>query len=241
MPKWYQSKIIKIEDASSTTKRFWLEVQGEDEILQYKAGQFVTCDLPISDRRQKRWRSYSIANAPDQSNIIELCIVYLENGLGSDYLWNEARVGTEIKFKEPAGTFTLPKIISDDIVMICTGTGVAPFRSMITDIYNNDKSHNNLHLIFGTRTKDGILYYDELRQLSEKYPEFRYDIALSRENVVGTSHGYIHDIYLKEYTENVENKKFYLCGWTGMIDDAVANLLLKLKVDKSQIIYELYG
>lgn len=240
MPKWYQSKICRIEDASPTTKRFFLKVEDE-ETIHFKAGQFITCDLPISDKRQKRWRSYSIANAPNGSNIIELCIVYLEEGLGSGFLWGEAEIGTEIKFKEPAGTFVLPQDMNQDLVMICTGTGVAPFRSMLHDIFNNDIPHRKLHLIFGTRYSDGILYQNEFENLAAKYPEFSYDIALSREKNDSFYHGYVHDIYVNQYQEDVENKKFMLCGWTGMIDEAVAHLINEMKVDKTQVIYELYG
>ena len=96
--KWFDSKVIKIEDESSTTKRFWVQVEG-DEIVDFKAGQFVTLDLPISDKRTKRWRSYSIANAPDQSNILEFCIVLLKGGAGTTYFFEEVKIGSSIKFK----------------------------------------------------------------------------------------------------------------------------------------------
>ena len=55
MWKWYDSKIIKIENESSITKRFWVEVDGVESI-DFKAGQFVTMDLPISEKRLKRAR-----------------------------------------------------------------------------------------------------------------------------------------------------------------------------------------
>ena len=62
MWKWYDSEIINIKEQSPTTRLFTLKVQG-DEPINFKAGQFVTMDLPISEKRLKRWRSYSIANA----------------------------------------------------------------------------------------------------------------------------------------------------------------------------------
>lgn len=241
MPKWYQSKIIDIKDASPTTKRFFLEVQDEEPPM-WSAGQFITCDLPISDKRQKRWRSYSIANTPDASGIIELCIVYLDGGAGSEYLWADAEIGTEIKFKKPTGTFVLPEAVDQDIVMICTGTGVAPFRSMLHDIYTNEREHRGFHLIFGTRYANGILYQDEFTLLAQEHSEFRYDVALSREQHPDHYHGYLHSLYLEHYKDkDLSQTRFYLCGWQGMIDEAVANLMLKLKADRTQIRYELYG
>ncbi|MBK7869694.1 MAG: FAD-dependent oxidoreductase [Saprospiraceae bacterium] len=165
--KWYDSKVVKIADESPTTKRFWLETVPEEK-LDFKAGQFVTMDLPISDKRLKRWRSYSIANAPDEDNTLEFCIVNMNGGAATEYFFNEVKEGTNIKFKGPDGNFTLKEPVEKDLVFICTGTGVAPFRSMIWDLYEHKKSHKNIHLIFGTRHADGILYQKNLRNCNKK-------------------------------------------------------------------------
>ena len=238
--KWYDSQVIRIEDQSPTTKRFWVEVP-EEVAIDFQAGQFVTMDLPIHEKRLKRWRSYSIANAPDQSNVLEFCIVNLEGGAASKYFFEEVDLGTPIRFKGPSGTFVLKEPIEKDLVLICTGTGVAPFRSMLWDIFHHKKSHKNIHLIFGTRFENGILYRDEFEELVEKMPGFSYDIALSRDESWPGFKGYIHQIYLEKYKDAHPDIDFYICGWSNMIDDAVANLILKLKYDKSQIHYELYG
>ena len=244
--KWYDSKVIRIEDESSTTKRFWAKVE-TDEPLNFKAGQFVTMDLPIHEKRTKRWRSYSIANHPDGSNILEFCVVKLDGGAGTEYLFEEVEIGTNIRFKGPSGTFTLPKNIENDLVFICTGTGVAPFRSMLWDLIEQKKSHGNIHLIFGTRFGEGILYKNEFKELEKQMPNFKYSIALSREenmpSLNGTEirKGYVHQFYLDDYKEINPNVDFYICGWSNMIDEAVENLILKLGYDKKQIHYELYG
>jgi CDP-4-dehydro-6-deoxyglucose reductase len=81
--KWYDSTVIKIEDQSPVTKRFWVEIP-KDEPLSFTAGQFVTMDLPISDKRLKRWRSYSIASAPNGNNVLEFCIVHMDGGAATE-------------------------------------------------------------------------------------------------------------------------------------------------------------
>ncbi len=240
MTTWYNGIIRKIEDASPTTKRFWLEVEGVER-FDFKAGQFITMDLPIGERRNQRWRSYSIASAPDGSNVLELCIVHLDNGLASGYMFNEAKIGTSIKFKGPDGTFTLPESIENELVMVCTGTGVAPFRSMILDIFNRKIPHRGIHLIFGTRTADGVLYQKEFEGLAQKMSGFRYSVALSREEKTGCHQGYVHGIYQTAYVEKRPDRTFYLCGWTKMVDGAVANLIVKMGYERGQVKYELYG
>ena len=244
---WYDSKVIKIVNESPTTKRFWVEVDSEDAMI-FEPGQFVTMDLPIHEKRLKRWRSYSIANAPDGTKILEFCIVKLEGGAASEYFFEKVEIGTAIRFKGPSGGFVLKNNIEEDtIVMICTGTGIAPFRSMLLHIVEQKKSFKNIHLIFGTRYADGILYQKEWEQLIQDFPNFNFSVALSRAEELpnneswNASKGYIHPIYMEKYKEVRTDIAFYLCGWSNMIDDAVANLIVKMGYDKSQVHYELYG
>jgi ferredoxin-NADP reductase len=238
---WLNGKIIKIADQSPTTKQFWIQVP-DVECIDFRAGQFVIMDLPIHEKRLKRWRSYSIANAPDGTNVLEFSIVKLDGGLGTTYLFEEAKVGTEIKFKKPAGVFTLPADVSDEnLVFICTGTGVAPFRAMVFDLLQQKKSFKSLHLIFGTRMEEGVLYREEFEKLAAERADFSYDVALSREESDNFYKGYIHQIYQEKYKKKREDVKFYLCGWSQMVDEAVANLTEEIGFDKSQVVFELYG
>ncbi|MDH3648301.1 MAG: FAD-binding oxidoreductase [Saprospiraceae bacterium] len=238
--KWYDSTVIDIQEIGPKTRIFRLRIE-DDPPLQFTAGQFVTVDLPIHMKRLRRWRSYSIANPPDNSNIIELCIVYLEGGLASEYLFHEVKVGTEIKFKGPSGTFTLPQKLDHDCIMICTGTGVAPFRSMLLDLQQRKAFTRAVHLIFGTRYQDGILYQEKFEELASQVANFTYSVTLSRDNQWKGNKGYVHEIYMRKYAQPVSDRVFYLCGWSSMIDEAVIHLWSELGYDKSQIKYELYG
>jgi ferredoxin-NADP reductase len=241
---WYDSHITKIEAETPSTKRICVRVEGAEPI-HFKAGQFVTMDLPISDKRTKRWRSYSIASAPNTEGVVELefCIVKSENSTGgSKYLCEDASIGTPIRFKGPDGGFTLKEpILEKDIVLICTGTGVAPFRSMLWDIYNRQMPHANIHLIFGTRRETDILYRQEFENFEKLIPNFKYDIVLSREPNWQGKKGYVHAVYTEGYAQKRSNVAFYICGWANMIDDAIAKLIVELGYEKSQIHYELYG
>jgi CDP-4-dehydro-6-deoxyglucose reductase len=237
---WHDGIVRKIESIAPNVRSFQVEVP-EIQSFDFQAGQFVTLDLPIGEKRLQRWRSYSIANAPEGSNQLELCIVNAPEGLGSTYLFEEIQEGSELKFKGPDGGFILPETIEKDLVFICTGTGIAPFRSMILDLKKSGKTHQKVHLIFGTREESGILYREEFEALMQEMPGFKYEVALSRqENWPGVK-GHIHQIYLELYATPRTDVAFYLCGWSNMIDEAVANLLIKLGYDRSQVHYELYG
>jgi CDP-4-dehydro-6-deoxyglucose reductase len=237
---WHDGIVRKISRIAPNVRNFQIEVLGVQSI-DFQAGQFVTLDLPIGEKRLQRWRSYSIANAPNGSNHLELCIVNAPEGLGTTYLFEAIQEGATLKFKGPDGGFVLPEKIEKDLVFICTGTGVAPFRSMILDLKKTGKTHRNLHLIFGTREESGILYREEFEALAREMPGFRYDVALSRQENWSGSKGHVHQIYLEQYASPRPDLDFYLCGWSNMIDEAVANLLVQLKYERSQIHYELYG
>ncbi|MGB4957832.1 MAG: FAD-dependent oxidoreductase [Saprospiraceae bacterium] len=240
--KWYNGTITDIQDMSPTTRQFVVNVDGDGEGFDFLPGQFVTIDLPVSEKRLHRWRSYSIANDPDGSNVLEFCIVRSEEGLGTKYLFDEAQIGTILKFKGPDGGFVLPADLTKDIIMVCTGTGVAPFRSMVRHVISQEMDFNHIHLIFGTRYSQGILYQEEFEKIKDEHPNFDYSIALSREHSQGVHHqGYVHDVYMSRYQQVHPDRHFYICGWSQMIDQAVAHLMIDLKYDKSQIHYELYG
>ena len=89
---WQTGKVIRIENATEFTRRFWIELDSKQP-FDFKPGQFVTLDLPIHEKPSKRWRSYSIASWPDGSNVIELVIVLLEGGAGTTYLFEHVQVG----------------------------------------------------------------------------------------------------------------------------------------------------
>jgi len=237
---WHDGIVRKIESIAPNVRTFQVEVL-ELQSFDFQAGQFVTMDLPIGEKRLQRWRSYSIANPPNNSNRLELCIVNSTEGLGSQYLFDEIQEGAVLKFKGPDGGFVLPETIDKDLVFVGTGTGVAPFRSMILDLKNSGKPHRNIHLIFGTREESGILYRNEFETLARSTPGFSYDIVLSQQSDWAGWKGHVHQVYMEQYASPRPDVAFYLCGWSSMIDEAVANLLLKLGYDRSQIHYELYG
>src|ERR1700723_2202723 len=126
MPQpWRTGKVIKIENETQTTRKFWIQLPSL-ESFDFEPGQFVTLDLPIHEKPNKRWRSYSIASWPDGTNIIELVIVFLEGGLGTTYLFDQVREGSELILRGPQGVFTLPEVLENDLFLVCTGTGIAP-------------------------------------------------------------------------------------------------------------------
>jgi CDP-4-dehydro-6-deoxyglucose reductase len=239
--KWYNSRVVDIIDQTPSTKSFWLKI-ADMTSFDFTPGQFITLDLPLGEKRRDRWRSYSIANVPSREDgLIELCIVKLAGGLATSYLFSQLKVGDTLRFKGPDGNFILPTPLDKDLVLVCTGTGIAPFRSMLSDLHQKGLFERRIHLIYGTRFESDILYREELEALASVEPNFLFTIVLSRDTNWRGAKGYVHQVYLENYATPNQQILFMLCGWSMMIDEAVANLIIKLGYEKSQIKYELYG
>jgi CDP-4-dehydro-6-deoxyglucose reductase len=234
---WRTGKVIRIENETAGTKRYWIEIP-ELDVFDFVPGQFVTLDLPIHEKLNKRMRSYSIASWPDGTNVFELVIVLDKKGAGTNYIFDEVRVGSALTFRGAQGVFTLKEPLEKDIFLICTGTGIAPFRSMVNHIKNKNILHKNITLVFGCRTKDTLLYYEEMKELAASVESFNYIPVLSRESWEGRS-GYVHDAY-EELCKDKKPSNFFLCGWRGMIDEAKTRIA-EMGYDKKDIHVEIYG
>lgn len=238
MHQFFQSEVVNIINESPRVKRFFFKVEAAAS-FNFIAGQFVILSLPIDDKEEIT-RSYSIASAPSKDNIYELCIALKEDGIATNWIWKHVEIGTKLQSTGPFGKFVLPELIDSDLFMICTGTGVAPFRSMILDIYHNNIPHQNIYLIFGNRVKADILYNDEFIQLAATYPEFNYMPVLSRETLESWNGytGYVHPIYMGLIGEN-RKAMFYLCGWNTMVKEAKDHLKAA-GFSRKEIKFELY-
>lgn len=239
--EWHNGKLVHIVQETPIVRRFWFELSNTSS-FPFKAGQFMTFDLPIHEKRHKRWRSYSIASVPDGGKMLEFAIVQLEGGIGTQYLFETAKIGTIIPMRGPQGHFVLPDTLDlqTELCFVCTGTGIAPFIAMLLDIHKRQLPHPPIQLIFGTRYRENILYADELHRLSTEL-NFQYHITLSREQSPDWAgyRGYVHQVYEQLYADG-RPTHFYLCGWQIMLDEA-RKKLQTMGYSKQHVFFESYG
>ena len=231
---WLDAYISFITKETKYTWRFGISVSNS-EFFSYIAGQFIQIKV------NNLVRSYSIASMPSRTNIFELIIVRLKGGIMSKYLFENVKKNHKIQIKGPLGKFILPSLIDRDIFFICTGTGIAPFRSMLLHIEKNKKEYRKIFLIFGTRKKSDLLYFNEMIDYSSRMKNIKYLPTLSREKWE-RDNGYVHEIYKKILRENEYSNEplFYLCGWRNMIKEARVNLK-NLGINSKSIKLEIYG
>jgi ferredoxin--NADP+ reductase len=224
--------------------------------LKYVEGQSIGIIPEGTDDKGKphKLRLYSIASTRHGDHVddktVSLCVRQLEYkhpetgetvyGVCSTFL-KDLQPGDPVKITGPVGKeMLLPADESANIVMMATGTGIAPFRAYLWRMFkDNERSVNPEYqfngkawLIFGIPTTPNILYKEELEELQAKYPDnFRMTYAISREqkNTEGGRMYIQHRVaeHADELWNLVKDEKthVYICGLKGMedgIDEAMS-------------------
>ena len=228
------------------------DLKDSDPFLNYVEGQSIGIMPAGVDANGKphKLRLYSIASTRHgddfAGNTVSLCVRQLQyekdgetiNGVCSSYLC-DIKPGDKVKITGPVGKeMLLPDEEDANIVMLATGTGIAPMRAYLRRMFEaTEKEKNNWNfkgkawLFMGAPKSANLLYEEDLQRYLEKYPEnFKYTKAISREQQ-NTKGGrmYIQDRVLESANEifnMIEDEKthIYLCGLKGMepgIDEAM--------------------
>ncbi|MEB3355436.1 MAG: phycobilisome linker polypeptide [Synechococcales bacterium] len=234
--------------------------------MRYLEGQSIGIIPDGTDDKGKphKLRLYSIASTRHgdklDDNTVSLCVRQLEYkhpetgetvyGVCSTYLCNMP-VGSEVKITGPVGKeMLLPEEEDANVIMMATGTGIAPFRAYLWRMFKDEErnlnpNYNNFKgfawLIFGIPKTPNILYKEELEAIQERYPEnFRLTYAISREqqNKEGGRMYIQHRVaeYAEELFKLIQNEKThtYICGLKGMedgIDEALGAEAAKQGID----------
>jgi len=214
----------------------------DEEPLKFSGGQFIT--LHIEGPTKILHRSYSIANTPNLDNSVEIAIAYVEGGLASNLLFG-LEPGHHILASGPYGLFVLKDERPARYVLVGTGTGVAPYRSMINDIKHrleNTDPELEIVLVFGVRKPEDLLFGDEFLALAKENPRFKFQVCYSRE---ASKHpqpyerfGRVQEV-LAELKLEPGKDIVYLCGNPNMIDDTF-KILTESGFDRKNVRREKY-
>lgn len=238
VPKLYlcrmEYRIVEVIQEAPRVRRFVLQPD-QDLAIDFLPGQFIVLQMETPEHGMVQ-RSYSISSKHPNERCLELCIALNDKGVFTPWLF-EQKEGFWILGSEPQGNFTFKDgHMHVPHVFICTGTGVAPFRSMITKALKMNETP--VYLVFGNRFSEDILYHEEWMQLAQENENFHYHPVLSRQKQSFAHSGYVHPVYTK-ILENVNNAQIYVCGWQNMLVETRKNLKA-LGFNRKQYHFEQY-
>ena len=243
---------IDVPKYEMTFRDIEVETQFRDEWDKFKMW-----DLKMKNT-EETYRAYSMANHPAEGNIVMLNIriatppwdrakgtfMNVPPGICSSYIFSR-KPGDKVTVSGPYGEFFI-KETEREMVYIGGGAGMAPLRSHLFHLFHTLKTNRKVTYWYGARSKREIFYEEDFRDIEKKFPNFKFNIALSEplaeDNWTGYT-GFIHQVLYDEYLskhDEPEDIEYYLCG-PPMMNDAVQKMLYNLGVPDEMVAYDDFG
>jgi ferredoxin-NADP reductase len=204
----------------------------------FVAGQWLSFKQVKPDGEELT-RAYSIASPPGEDARFSLCLNRVQDGFMSNFLC-EMKEGDEIRCQGPFGDFILHPPMRDTI-FIATGTGIAPFRSMLHWLLADESRHQGKQfwLLFGNRYEKDIYYHDQFQGLAGQHSNFHYWPTLSRGAAEWEGlRGYVQE-HVPGIAQGRSDIDAYICGLDKMVK-ANRELLTSIGWERKSIRYEKY-
>jgi len=276
--KWVTT-VRSNHNVATFIKELVLELPKGDTV-DFRAGGYIQIECPpyvakftdfdIEDKFRDDWdkyniwqyesvvkepaiRAYSMANYPEESDIIMLNVRIatpppgangIPPGIMSSYIFN-LKPGDKVVISGPFGEF-FARETNNEMVFIGGGAGMAPMRSHIFDQLRRLKSKRKMTFWYGARSLREMFYVRDFDMLQKENPNFKWHIALSEpkpeDNWTGYT-GFIHNVLYENYLKNhpsPEDCEYYMCG-PPMMNTAVINMLLDIGVERENILLDDFG
>jgi CDP-4-dehydro-6-deoxyglucose reductase len=181
--------------------------------FSYLPGQHVS--ILMDDGRP---RSFSMASAPAGSRF-DLHIRRIPGGAFTDGRLPTLREGAELDVELPHGAFFLRKQDFRPLLMVATGTGLAPIKSILESLMDDPDCPPSF-LYWGGREPAGLYLHEEIAGWGGRLPEFEYRPVLSRPGAGWEGRqGYVQDAVVADI-EDLSEYAIYLCGSPTMVASA---------------------
>ncbi|MBQ5969993.1 MAG: 2Fe-2S iron-sulfur cluster binding domain-containing protein [Clostridia bacterium] len=246
-PKRQYLKVAAVTERAADCKSFTLvpdPERGTEALAYFGAGKYLTVfetigGLPVT-------RAYSISSAPKDAlaGRYELTVKRVDGGLMSQYILNNWAVGTPVEVSAPSGNFEYqPLRDAETVVCLAGGSGITPFLSMANAIADGDEDFNMV-LLYGSRSKENILFYDELDALTKRTDKVKVVHVLSDEGAAndlpGAEAGFLTAALIQKYAPANAPYSVFLCGPQQMYA-FVDKELEQLNLPRKYVRHEMFG
>ena len=165
-PPFWHAEVLTHRRYGSDTAVF--TCQALQHPLSWKAGQYVSVEAPRYHPRV--WRTYSVANAPNDDNVLEFHIRTPEGaGWLSGALVRRLKPGDLLRVAAPMGSMTLDQSSERDVLCVAGGVGLAPIKALVEELTRVNQTRW-VHVFYGARTEAELYGLDGLRELVAEHP-----------------------------------------------------------------------
>jgi len=229
LPPTFDARLVRARPLTPAVRELTFErIDGQPVTLE--PGQWVSVALPVPvEAAPTIKRSYSVASAPDGTPRFQIALTRVAGGPGSTWL-TSLEPGVVLSFVGPQGFFTRPAAAAMPSLMIATGTGVTPMRSMMHAAIAAG-SRAPMWLLLGARHEEDLVYRDEFDRLARSHDFVRFEPTLSEPPEGWTGRrGYVQT-HVRGLWSELESRgegvpHAYICGLERMVG-SVRELLRK--------------
>ncbi|MCQ2479630.1 MAG: FAD-binding oxidoreductase [Clostridia bacterium] len=239
-PKEQKLVIRKIVEHSADVKSYYLTWTGGQSLAYFRAGQYLSFPVKIGDSVVTR--AYSLASSPAKALVGEyhIMIKRVPDGFASGYILDNWKVGDKITAYAPEGCFTYePLRDAPTVIGVAGGSGITPFLSMARAIDDGSEDFN-LTLLYGAKTKDELVFKDELDAIAERNEKVKVVYVLSEGKSRGFERGFIGADLIKKYAPEDGKYSIFACGPEGMYK-FLGQEIPKLGLERKFVRMEMFG
>ncbi len=188
-----------------------------NERLQFLPGQYI--DILMKDGKR---RSFSLANAPHDDELLQLHVRNYPGGTFSEHVFTSMQEKEILRFEGPLGTFFLREDSDKPIIFVASGTGFAPIKSMLEYIFHSDNmrgSERQIVLYWGARTKADLYLAKLAGSWQQTHDNFTFIPVLSEALPADDWHGrsgLVHQAVLQDF-DSLAGYQVYACGAPAMV------------------------
>ncbi|MGW7680510.1 FAD-binding oxidoreductase [Kribbella sp. NPDC054772] len=231
------AEVVAITPVTHDLRHLVLKLAGPGE-LKFFPGQYVDITVPGAGTGEAASRSFSMANTSSREiGQLEFVIKVYPGGLFSEFLDRRLQVGDRLDLTGPFGVFTLRDNPDARLVFVGGGAGMAPILALLRSMAERGIDRPTT-FYYGSRTELDLCFSDELHELEQRLPRFRYVPALSDSPGAewGGESGLITDV-VRRLEPDLSGADAYVCGPPPMVEAAIP-LLERLGVATKHIYYD---
>lgn len=208
-------RVQKMERRAADVMVLYLKLPA-NERLQFLAGQYI--DILLKDGRR---RSFSLANAPHDDDLLQLHVRHVPGGQFTDHVFHTMKERDILRFEGPHGAFHLREGSNKPIVLVAGGTGLAPIKAVIDHAIHN-RIELPMALYWGVRSLADLYMPGLAEAWQARRPDFRFVPVLSEPKDEDCWHGRIGLVHraAMEDLPDLSGHQAYVCGVPAMVEAA---------------------